>query len=292
MLSSEFLKETTAEIKRLELRARRQINSDMLGRYRSAFRGSGLVFSELREYQPGDEVRAIHWKASARLGKIYVKSYEEDRLLNIMLAVDISNSTIVGSKKSKHQKALELSALITLLAQRSQDRIGLCLFSDTVEEFLPAKKSQRQFKQVINALLAKRQLKPATDISASLKYLLERQKHYSVLFLISDFISPPFEENLRRLSKRHDVIGVQVEDPIDSQFPAVGLVEFTDAESGRKILLDTSSKQAQTFLAHQQSKRRTNLRNLFSSCKADFISIDQNPTRPLIELMQTRTLRH
>lgn len=280
-----------AELRRVELRTRRNIDSDLMGRYRTAFRGSGLVYSDLREYQPGDEVKNIHWKATARTGKVYVKSYEEERQLNIMIAVDTSASTDFGRAKSKHTKALEFAALITMLAQRSQDAVGLCLFSDKVEEYFPPKRSRTQLFRILFELLRARTLRPGTDIAGALDYIRSHQRKPAIIFLVSDFFSAPFESQLRYLSISHDLVCVALVDIQDRELPSVGIVEFVDAESGERILFDTSQRRARETLQRMQLERLEELNTLCKRLGADLIRVDENPLRPLAELMQRRMAR-
>lgn len=280
-----------AELRRLELRSRRNIDSDLIGNYKSAFRGSGLVFSDLREYQPGDDVKHIHWKVTARTGRVYVKSYDEDRSINVIVAVDISNSTSYGSVRSKYSKATEFAALLTLLASQGQDAIGLCLFADQVQEFLPARRSRSQVQRILSTLLATRQLAEATDIGNCLDFLRQHQKRSSVIFLVSDFFSPPFEQQLKYISRKHDLICTLIEDPLDYCLPTAGIVEFYDAETDQRILIDTTAKSTVSSLKQSHQQRVNSLQQLFNSASADFITIDNNPLQPLTTLMRQRTKR-
>lgn len=280
-----------ADLRRLELRSKRRIDTDLIGKYRSAFRGSGLVFSDLREYQPGDDVKHIHWKASARTGRVYVKSYDEDRSLNIIVAVDVSNSTSFGGKRSKHSKAIEFAALLTMLASQGQDGIGLCIFAEKVLEYFPPRRSRLQIQRALNTLLAKRPLPKATDLGGCLDFLRQHQRRSSIIFLLSDFYSRPFDEPLRYLAYRHDLIGVLIEDDLDYRLPSAGIIEFTDAETGQRTLVDTATKSIRTALEYQQQTRVASLRKIFQSAGADFIVINKSLLEPLTTLMQQRTRR-
>lgn len=277
-----------SELKRIELRTRRSVDADLMGRYRSAFRGSGLIYSDLREYQPGDEVKNIHWKVTARTDKVYVKSYEEDRTLNLVLAVDTSNSLNFGGPKTKHRRALEFTALLALLAYKSHDAVGLCLFSDGVEEFLPPSRARRQLQRVLLSLLKKRELKPKTDIASALSYLKEQQRRRALIFIVSDFFSPAFTAELRSLAIRHDVVCACLMAEEEEEVPAVGIVEFTDAESGERRVIDLRKKTSQAL--NLVSKER--LRSLAAECRAmnvEFITIRESLLAPLADLMQRRT---
>lgn len=281
----------TSEVRRIELRSRRAIDADLIGRYRSAFRGSGLLFRDLREYQPGDDIKHIHWRATARSEKVYVKSYEEDRHLTVMLLLDISRSTLFGAGKNKHDQAVEFSALIALLGQMNQDQVGVCLFADGVEEYIAPGKSRAQFQRVLLALLSHRELKPRTDLRGALDHVLRNQKRPAVIFLISDFLAGGYEDLLARVAVKHDLICTLVEDPLDASLPRAGLVEFVDAERGTRSILDTSSRRVQEALRRHQELRIQKLRDLCMNSGADLMRLAHNPVRALAQLMQQRSAR-
>ncbi len=280
-----------AELKRLELRSRRTVDTHLSGQYKSAFRGTGLVFSDLREYTPGDDVKHIHWKITARSGKVYIKSYEEDRELNIVIALDVSSSTIAGSMKSKHQRGLEFCAILAMLAKLNMDSLGLCLFSDKVEQFLPVSKSRMQFKRVLLELLQERKLTPDTDLASSIDFLNKNLRKTSVVFLISDFFSTAYIDQLRMLSLKHDVVSVMLEDRLDYDLPSAGLVEFQDPESGEFILLDSSNKKTRKMLSLAHEKRIKEWEELCKKANCDYIRINQNPISSLHKLIAKRNLR-
>jgi uncharacterized protein (DUF58 family) len=288
---AEFLASVSGELRRIELHTKRRVSADLTGKYRSAFRGSGLLFSDIREYQPGDYVKNIHWKVTARTGKVYVKSYEEDRQLSIMLAVDISRSTDFGANRSKHRKAIEFAALVSLLASQNRDSFGLCLFSDKVTSFTRPSASRRQFQKLLLELISEHELRPATDIGAALDYLVEHQRKTSVIFVVSDFLSPDFDESFRRLAIRHDVIAVLVEDDIDYELPAAGIVEFEDAESGKRYILDTSHPGSRAIFEQQSKERAAKLRAKLQVLGVDLMVLKDNPLSPLSELMTRRQAR-
>jgi uncharacterized protein (DUF58 family) len=280
-----------AEIRRIELRSRRSVDSNLAGQYRSAFRGSGLVFNDIREYMPGDDVKHIHWKVTARSGKVYIKSYEEDRELNIVIALDISSSTTAGSVKSKYRRGLEFCGIVSMLAKMSQDSLGLCMFSDKIEKYLPVSKSRTQIKRILLELLEERRHTPSTNLAEALTYLSQNLKRNSVVFVISDFFSPHYLDELRLLSMKHDVIAVMLEDQLDYNLPDAGLVEFQDAESGEYMLLDTSNKKVREKLAAHHEKRLADWRETCRKAGCDFIEIKEKPLWALSRLMQRRNKR-
>lgn len=284
--------EVRAEIARLHLRTKRSLNTDIIGQYRTAFHGQGLLFSDLREYQPGDDIKHIHWKASARTaGKFYVKSFEEERELRVMLAVDISRSTNFGRRKSNFQKALEFASAVTLLAEAARDSIGLCLFSDTVHEFIPPAKTRFNFHRIVEALCDNRPFAPRTDLCPMLTFLNEKFKKHLVVFIISDFIARPFLEPLKTLGLRHDVILVGLLDEVELRLPRAGLVSFQDPEQGDTVVIDTSDPRAPETLKKFQSRRMATLSALSQQAGTDFILVHDNPVRPLVELLQARIRR-
>lgn len=278
-----------AQLRRIELSTRKIVDTDLMGRYRSAFRGSGLTFADLREYQAGDDIKYINWKATARSSKVYVKSFEEERQLSVLLAVDISRSTEFGSKRTKHALALEFSALIATLARICGDALGICLFSDQVEEFVPVGSARSQFQKVLLSLLAKRDLRPATDMQRALNFISSHQRRASIIFIVSDFFCGAFEYELRQLAARHDVICVLLDDLIDGELPSAGLVLFEDAESGRRCLIDTGSRRTKEKLAALHNERINSLSRMCSRCNCDFLDTKDGSLQALRRLMEQRT---
>lgn len=289
---SELLSPTLlAELRRIELSTRRSIDSDVIGDYRSAFRGSGLIYSDVREYVPGDDVKHIHWSATARTGTAYVKSFDEDRQLRVLVALDISNSSNHGTPKTKHRKSLEFAALVTMLAQRSRDSIGLCLFAGEVEEYIAPGHSRRQFQRVLLSILQHRELPKKTNLASALASIREHQRRRSIIFLVSDFLADDYEHELKALSQRHDVVCVLLEDILDHDVPAAGIVQFIDAETGQLRVLDTSSKSVRKALADAHHRRVASVRDRVRSSGADFLRIENDVMRPLRDLMHLRRSR-
>jgi len=284
-------KASLADLRRIELRTKRLLNSELSGNYRSAFRGRGLQFSDLREYQPGDNVKDIHWKVTARTNTVHVKTYEEDRHLNIFLLIDASASLNSSFDRSNSSRALELAVLLSMLARGSQDSLGLCLFSDKIEEFLPPKRSRGHFYQIMFKLASHRSLNKGTDINAALKYVREKQKKNSIIFLISDFFAAPFNQELSMLSQRHDVIAVLLDNKIDTQLSRLGLLEMQDAESGDNYVIDASSKSVVRKLQEIQAVRAEKLRRLCHAAGADFVRVQDNLLTPIADLMRKRSSR-
>jgi uncharacterized protein (DUF58 family) len=280
-----------AELRRLQLRSRKLVTGDLLGQYRSAFRGSGLVFSDLREYQPGDDIKHIHWKATARTGTVFVKSYEEDRQLRVVLAVDTSPSMRASLGQQAFTKALEFCSLVGSLTQIGNDLLGLLLFADSPGEFLPPTARAKRFARILSALMgATGNACAQTDLSRSLEHLSTTLRKPSIIFVLSDFECPDFSHALRKLSMRHDVVLTQLQ-PALTALPAAGLVTFRDAESGELCMVDTSSKSVQRAWVSLLEQRRATVKGVAKECGADHIVITDNAAQPLIQLMKERVQR-
>jgi uncharacterized protein (DUF58 family) len=280
----------TAEMRRIQLRSRRLVTGDLMGQYRSAFRGTGLVFTDIREYQPGDDVKHIHWKATARTGKVFVKSYEEDRQLRVLVAVDMSASMRALDQHSGYTKALEFVAMIGALTQRGNDLIGLSLFADKPLTYLHPKSGAKRTQQILASLMNERGSYLNTDLAAALRDISITLRKPSIIFILSDFLCPPFETELRTLSTLHDVVLVQIESPL-TQGDALGLVTFTDAETGEQVLVDTTSQMVRQKWNEALEAQRLRLRDIARSCQADHIVISESVIRPLVRLMRERTRR-
>jgi uncharacterized protein (DUF58 family) len=280
----------TAELRRIQLRSRRLVTGDLMGQYRSAFRGTGLVFTDIREYQPGDDVKHIHWKATARTGKVFVKSYEEDRQLRVLVAVDMSASMRALDQRSGYAKALEFVATIGALAQRGNDLIGLSLFAEKPLTYLHPKSGAKRTQQILASLMNEQGEYLNTDLAAALQDISLTLRKPSIIFVLSDFLCPPFETELRTLSTIHDVVLVQIESPL-KQGESLGLVTFTDAETGEQVVVDTSSQMVREKWSEALEAQRLRLRDTAQSCRADHIVISDSVISPLVRLMRERTRR-
>ncbi|MBA3854619.1 MAG: DUF58 domain-containing protein [Gemmatimonas sp.] len=229
------------QVRRIELRTRGLVNSRFTGEYHSVFKGMGMEFAEVREYQPGDEVRTIDWNVSARMRKLFVKRFVEERELTVLLLVDTSGSSRGGAvDQDKQGMAAELAAVLALTATRNNDRVGLLLHSDRVEHVVPPKKGRRHALRLVRDVLAARAQQRATDLGAACDYAARLLPHRSIVFVVSDFVSPDYERPLTRLSRRHDVVAVVLDDPGERELPNVGVARLVDAESGVLAEVDTS----------------------------------------------------
>src|SRR5918994_4690455 len=234
--------ETFRQVQRIHIRTRRLVDGAFAGEYHSVFKGRGMEFAEVREYVPGDDVRTIDWNVTARLGHPYVKRYVEERELTVMLLVDLSASGQFGSvAKLKTEIATELCALLALSAIRNNDKVGLILFTDRIERFIPPQKGRNRALQVIREMLVFEPAGRRTDLGGALEYLHKASRRRSVTFLISDFLAQDYERPLRLVHKRHDVVPICIADPRERELPDLGLMMLRDLPTGEQALIDTGS---------------------------------------------------
>ncbi len=267
-------KELIQKVRRIEITTRRVVDSLLSGGYHSAFKGRGMEFSEVREYAEGDDVRSVDWNVTARMGSPYVKKHIEERELTVMLMVDASASGSFGTiNKFKGEVAVELCALLAFSAIKNNDRVGLIIFSSEVERYIPPQKGRNHVLYVIRELLYFKPEHSGTDIDKALSYLNRVQTKKAVVFLVSDFISPPFEAALRVSARRHDLVACPVSDPRENLFPNVGLVELEDAERGQTILVDSGSSAFRNQYARTAYARKERITALFQSNGVDQIAI-------------------
>jgi uncharacterized protein (DUF58 family) len=267
--------EILAAVRRIEIRTRRLVEEVFSGEYHSVFKGTGMEFREVREYVPGDDVRSIDWNVTARTGDPFVKLFEEERELTVVLCVDMSRSGWFGSgQRNKVEVAAELCGVLAFSAIANKDKVGLVLFSDTVEKFIPPGKGKSHVLRLIRELLTFEPEGHGTDLNEPLRLLGKVLKRKATVFLVSDFWSGPFETALATVTRRHDVVGIRVRDPRETELPAVGLVDWVDAETGRRVLLDTSSAAARAGLRGRQQVHDGALERVFASRGVDLVEID------------------
>ena len=283
-------------IRQVEIKARILADEALLGTYRSVFRGSGLEFEEVREYEPGDDIRSIDWNVTARMGMPYIKKFREDRELNILLAVDVSASSWFGSvDQSKRDLAAEVAALLAMTAMRSHDRVGLLRFAEGLQEWMPSRRGREHLLQVIRELLFAPPRRVRTEINLAARFLTNVTKKRSVVFLVSDFLDVALVDDpaVRMLGRKHDVIALVLNDPRELELPNVGVVALEDAETGRIAYVDTSDKGLREEYASTARRRRTERRQALAHMKID--SVDLYTDRPfvpsLMALFNARTRR-
>jgi uncharacterized protein (DUF58 family) len=269
-ISPEILK----QVKTIELRTRGLVGSIFAGEYRSVFRGQGMEFAEVRAYQAGDDFRTIDWNVSARLGTPFVKTYTEERELTLFLVVDQSGSTRFGDPVTKGGLAVEVAAVLALAAAFQSDRVGALFFTDEVEHVVPPRKGRRHALRVIRDLVAFEPRGRATNLAASLTYAGRLLRHRSIVVLLSDFFAEGWERPLRRLAARHEVVAITVEDPRERSLPDAGWVELADAETGRRVLVDTSNRGLRQRMEQSAQRRREDRRRILSAAGADHLELE------------------
>jgi uncharacterized protein (DUF58 family) len=290
-------KEILKKVKQIQIRSSRLVNDVLAGEYVSVFKGRGMEFEDVREYQAGDDIRTIDWNVTARLGHPYIKRFKEERELTIMFLVDLSYSGEFGSMKQfKNEIATEICALLALSAVRNNDKVGLILFTDKIEKFVPPKKGKTHVLRVIREVLYYKPENKGTDISIALEYLLKVTKRKTVCFLVSDFITEGFERALRIANKRHDITAVSITDPRELEIPNVGFVELEDAETGGITLIDTSDGKMTKRFNRFNIKNMQDRANLFRGMGVDLIDVrtDSSYVEPIMKFFRTREkrLRH
>jgi len=287
-------KEIIKQVRQIELRTKGLVNQVFSGEYHSVFKGRGMEFSEVREYQFGDDIRNIDWNVTARFGHPFIKIFEEERELTVMLMADLSGSLIFGTvDKTKQRIAAELSAILAFSALKNNDKVGLILFTDKIEKFVPPRKGRKHVLRIIREVLSFQPVGKSTDIKAALEYLNSTIKKRSILFLLSDFMDSGYEKILRIVAKKHDLIGVVLEDPRENELPKMGLVKLTDAESGEERWIDTSNKKIRSMIKTQREELVKKRKSLFVSSRLDSIEIQtgQNYITPLVQFFKRREKR-
>jgi uncharacterized protein (DUF58 family) len=281
------------QVRRLHLRARRLVQTLLGGEYHSAFKGAGLSFEEVREYQPGDDVRTIDWNVTARVGHAFIKRFVEERELTILLVVDLSASQKFGTGLlTKRAATAELAALLSLCAVSNNDRVGLIGFTDIIERFVPPNKGPRHVLRLLRDVLAFEPTRTGTDLTVALDYITKVQRRRAIVFLISDFFGRDYERSFRRAARKHDLIAVRTTDPRERTWPATGLVRLQDAETGRQILVDTADRRVREAFALRVSERAS-FTKMAQGSQAEVIEIstDGNHFDSLLSFFRRRDRR-
>jgi len=270
---------TTAEIlkrvRRIEIKTKGLSNHIFAGEYHSAYKGRGMSFSEVREYTPGDDVKSIDWNVTARFSTPFVKVFEEERELTVMLLVDISSSSLFGtSVRLKRELITELSAVLSFAAATNNDKVGIAFFSDKIEKYIPPKKGRSHILRIIRELLT---IEPTpnstTDVAVALAFLNSVLKKKTITFLMSDFVSPQFEKPLMLSARKHDLVGIHVYDSADRDLPKIGLIQVQDAESGATNWIDTDDRQLRTAYSKNFELNKRNCAQVFNKSGASLLSI-------------------
>ncbi len=287
-------KELARKIRYIEIYTNKAVNDVLAGEYHSVFKGRGMEFDEVREYTPGDEIRTIDWNVTARMGHPYVKRFVEERELTVMFLVDLSASGAFGSTgKLKSELAAEVCALLAFSAIKNNDKVGLVIFTDAIELYIPPKKGASHVLRLIREVLGFRPRGKGTDIVCALDFLGRVMHRRAVVFLLSDFLAEGFEKRLRVAARRHDLIAVPVADPRELELPDAGLIELEDAETGELVLVDTSDEGFRKRYAAQAREREARLRELFHSAGIDSIPVrnGKDPVRDLVVFFRRRERR-
>ncbi len=282
------------KVRRIEISTRGLVNEVLSGEYHSVFKGRGMNFAEVREYQYGDDIRSIDWNVTARTGSPFVKVFEEERELTVMLVVDVSASGDFGTRERlKGEVAVEICALLAFSAIKNNDKVGLIIFSDHVEKFVPPRKGKRHVLRVLRELLYHRPEGRGTDIRAALDYLNHVQRKRAVTFLVSDFRDAGFEKSLAVAGRRHDMIAVRVGDLREREIPPVGLLELEDPETGERLVVNTSDPRFRAGFRERSRSARQELDRTLRRGKVDVIDIETGEpyVRPLMRFFQDRMRR-
>jgi uncharacterized protein (DUF58 family) len=267
-------REVLRQIRRLQLKARRAVEDLLGGEYHSVFKGPGIAFEEVRPYQPGDDIRAIDWNVTARMGQPFVKRYIEERERTVLLAVDASASQLFGTRgRQKREVAAELAAVLAFSAVANNDRVGLAVVTDRVEHFLPPRKGARHALRLIRDVLFRQPRRPGTVLREGLDFVGRVLRRRAVVFFFSDFLDTGYERSFKRAARRHDLIAVRVSDPSEEELPAVGLLELEDAEGGGRVLVDTGDRAVRDAYRADAAARREAFRRLAQSAGVDRIEV-------------------
>lgn len=286
--------EILKKVKLLEIRTRKTVNNVFAGEYHTVFKGQGMTFAEFREYVPGDDVRSISWTLTARTGKPHIKKFDEERELTVMLVVDISGSTDFGSGDFfKGEVMTHLSALLAFSATKNKDQVGLLLFTDQVEHYVPPGKGRGHVHRILRDLYYHKPQRHKTDLRAALAHLQGVLKKKSTIFIISDFMANDFDQPLRQLGRKHDVIALVVRDRLETEIPNLGVCDLQDSETGEIMTVDTSSKQFRDFFISEMKKRAEKRDRQLRQSQVDRVHIesDQSFVDPLIGYFRRRTGR-
>jgi uncharacterized protein (DUF58 family) len=282
------------KVRKIEIKTKGLSNHIFAGEYHTAFKGKGMAFSEVREYQPGDDIRSIDWNVTARYNSPFVKVFEEEREMTVMLLIDVSASGNFGTQEQfKRELATELAAILAFSAINNNDKVGVIFFTDKVEQFIPPKKGKSHILRIIREVLAFEPTGKGTDIAGALEYFSAVIKKRSICFILSDFMSKEFDRPLKIASKKHDLVALRIHDIREDTLPNVGLVPMQDAETEKMLFVDTSSKKVRDNFSKNRAQTNEKLRKLFPASGVDLIDITTGTdyVKPLINFFKTRGKR-
>ena len=287
--------ELMQKIRAIQIKTSHMVTELMAGEYVSAFKGRGMEFNAVREYTPGDDVRLIDWNVTARMDQPFIKEYIEERELNVMLMVDVSSSGEFGSTgKFKNEISAEVASILAFSAIRNNDKIGLIVFSNKIEHYIPPKKGKAHVWNIIRTILNYQPEGRLTDLNIPLEYLLKIQKRKCIAFLISDFQATNYETNVKLARQKHDLVAISISDPREKDLPKIGLINLRDSESGETLLIDTDNREMTKLLTSYEREKRGKFKKLFRSIGVDTIEIDTDGSlvEPIIRYFKIREKRH
>ena len=287
--------ELMQKIRAIQIKTSHMVTELMAGEYVSAFKGRGMEFNAVREYAPGDDVRLIDWNVTARMDQPFIKEYIEERELNVMLMVDVSSSGEFGSTgKFKNEISAEVASILAFAAIRNNDKIGLIVFSNKIEHYIPPKKGKAHVWNIIRTILNYQPEGRLTDLNIPLEYLLKIQKRKCIAFLISDFQATNYERNVKLARQKHDIVAISISDPREKNLPKIGLINLRDSESGETLLIDTDNREMTKLLTSYEREKRGKFKKLFRSMGVDTIEIDTSGSlvEPIIKYFKIREKRH
>lgn len=287
-------KEVLENVRRLEIGTKGLVNEIFSGEYHTVFKGRGMEFAEVREYVPGDDIRLIDWNVSARTGSPFVKVFSEERELSMMLVVDMSRSGTFGtSYRMKDEVAIEICALLAFSAMKNNDKVGLLIFTDKMEKFIPPRKGRQHVLRVLREIIYHEPENTGTNINSALEYLLRVIRRHSVVFILSDFMDDGFQKSLRVVSSKHDVIAIKLTDKLEMQLPDAGLISLVDAETGENVVVDTSDEKIRNSYSALRQAQQERLEKMFKKINLDHITIKtgESYVEPLYKFFRKRAKR-
>ena len=290
MSSSQLLK----KVRQIEIKTRGLSNHIFAGEYHTAFKGRGMAFSEVRDYQSGDDIRSIDWNVTARYNSPFIKVFEEEREMTVMLLIDVSASGNFGTiKEFKRELSTEISAILAFSAIKNNDKVGVIFFTDMVEKFIPPKKGKSHILRIIREVLDYKPTQKGTNISSALEYFNSTIKKRSICFILSDFMSPSFEKPLKISSKKHDVVGLRIYDRRENKLPNIGLIPIQDPETEEILFVDTTNKKIRENFTKKRQENIKKIKKLFPASGVDLINIatGKDYVKPLINFFKNRSKR-
>lgn len=282
------------KVKKIEIKSKGLSNHIFAGEYHTAFKGTGMAFSEVREYQSGDDIRSIDWNVTARYNTPFVKIFEEEREMTVMLLIDVSASGDFGTNKQyKKDLATEIAAVLAFSAIKNNDKVGVIFFSDRIEKFIIPKKGKSHILRIIREIVSLEPDSKGTDVSMALEYFNSVIKKRSICFLLSDFTSTPFSKPLKIASKKHDIVGVRIHDKRESEIPNIGLVPMQDMETDKLVYVDTSNKEIRLNYSKTRSQKIKELNKIFETNGVDLVQIStgEDYVKPLVNFFKRRGKR-